>query len=175
MFNNSYTFFYVDRIRIKEKDIFFIRHKLAFTCRFNHRYIVDVEEYDNSMFVIKFYLKSHSGSDNKYKLRTRFYDANRVVMTCIRIMLSFYSKNPYSSFGFIGANDIEESETDTKRYIFYKKLMENFFSPVKFQHLEYKKKSAYLLLNRDNSEKELKRKIEELFIKYYPDTFSSNS
>ena len=93
-------------------------------------------------------------------------------MTCINIMLFFYHKNPFASFGFIGSNDITEPERNTKRYKFYKKMMGNFFSPVKFQHFEYPKKSAYLLLNRDNLRPNLKPEIEDLFLKIYPATFS---
>jgi len=73
-------------------------------------------------------------------------------------MLFFYDKNPYASFGFIGSNDLGESESSTKRFNFYKKLMETFFSPLKFQHLEYPKRSAYLLLNRDYQNPLLKKK-----------------
>jgi hypothetical protein len=172
MFDKPYQFIYCNYKIVKTDQVVYKEHKLLFKCRFNNRYIVNVEEYENFVYVIKFHLKSHSLSKNKYKLRTNLKDANRVIMTCINIMLFFYEKNPYSSFGFIGSNDLGESENATKRFNFYKRLMETFFSPIKFVHLEYPKRSAYLLLNRDNLKPSLKKEIESLFLRIYPNTFS---
>ena len=47
-----------------------------------------------------------------------------------------------------------------------KKVMENFFSPVKFEHHIYKNESAYILLNRKAPKGSL-IKIERLFMDYY--------
>ena len=73
----------------------------------------------------------------------------------------------------LGANDLLESEDNTKRFRLYKKLMENFFSPLKFQHFQYPNKSAYLLLNRESNNPNLKSDIEIMFKKYFPDTFGN--
>src|SRR5688572_5164650 len=85
MFDKYYQFNYCNYIKHTKGDLVYKEHKLTFTCRFNQRYIVNVEEYQNWIFVVKFHLKSHSNSENKYSLRTKFGDANRVIMTCIHI------------------------------------------------------------------------------------------
>ena len=81
-------------------------------------------------------------------------------------MIKFFKDEPTASFGFIGANSISENREETKRFNIYKKVMENFFSPVHFAHHNYNKESAYILLNRKTSENSLSI-IEELFTKYY--------
>jgi hypothetical protein len=168
MFNTYYKFNYAGNKMISTGTFRYKEHKLTFNCKNNQRYIVNVEEYDYYTFIIKFHLKSHSPSKNKYSLLTENYDAPAVIRTCIQIMLFFYKKNPYASFGFIGANGTDEVEkNNTKRYKLYKRIIENFFSPVNFYHYRYTEKSAYLLLNKDYQEESLKEKVEALFSNHY--------
>lgn len=79
----------------------------------------------------------------------------------------FRAKNPFASFGFIGANMIGDGPENSKRFNLYKKIMSNFFSPLEFIHLEKPSKSAYLLLSRHNLEVNLKAKIEKMFLDNY--------
>jgi hypothetical protein len=96
MFANSYETRYCGKKTKKEGEFVFIEHKLTFDCRFNHQYIINVEEYNYEVFIIKFHLKNHSDSDRKYNLLTNFNDPQRLIRTCIEVMLEFYRRHPYS-------------------------------------------------------------------------------
>jgi hypothetical protein len=145
----AYKFEYTNHSKEKKSEYEIVNHILTFNCRFNQQYIVNVEEYPNDVFVIKFHLKSHTRSDKKYSLTTNLNDMGRVVATCLTIMMWFLTeKNPKASFGFVGANSIDEKGT-SKRFKIYERLMSNVFSPLKFAHYTFLKSNAYLLLNRD--------------------------
>lgn len=151
MFDTSYEFDYKNHKIIKNGEFMFKEHKLTFRCKHGLQYIVNVEEYiisNHPLFVIKFHLKSHSDSTKKYNLLTGKFDAPSLIRTCVNIMIDFYEGDNMASFGFIGANTEGEKREETKRFRIYRKVMENFFSPLKFEHKVYQKESAYILLNR---------------------------
>ncbi len=170
--NSAYAFTYLTNHKEKRGEYEIVNHILTFTCRYNHQYIVNVEEYTHAVFVVKFHLKSHSLSKNKYNLTTGFNDMGRVVATCLTIMVWFLrDKNPKASFGFIGAHSINEVGT-SKRFKIYTLLMANIFTPMKFVHYEFQKENAYLLLNREqfNNSTELENglsKITQMFHDLY--------
>ncbi len=163
MFESSYKFRYVNH-NLKEVEGQLVKeHKLTFCCKNKQRYIVNVEQYNHYVYSIKFFSKAHRFSENKYRLLTKYYDAPAVIMTCIRIMIFFYKANPYSSFIFVGENGLNEKDkNNTKRFKVYKRIMETFFAPVTFAHYTYVEKSAYLMLNKDNTESNLLTKIESV-------------
>ena len=163
MFNSSYSFRYCSHSKPKGQNSV-ITHILTFNCRKNQQYIVYVEEYPHSMFAIKFFLKNHRLSENKYKLITGFNDQIRVFSTCIKIMEYFYQKNPYSSFTIIGETLLNEpTYLNTKRFRVYKRILENLFSPFRFFHLSFPAKSAYMLVNKDKQIDKLPNIFEEMF------------
>ncbi len=168
MFDTAYKFNYQGHTKTPTQPYLKL-HKFSFKCRFNHKYIIRVEKYEYKVFVIKFYLKNHEQSEKKYQLLSGLNDATRVISTSIEAMIWLYKKDNLSSFGFIGANSENEDIGNTKRFKLYVKMMLNFFPPELFEHEEYEENSAYLLLNKQNSEeyKNLQEIIEELFIKYY--------
>jgi hypothetical protein len=132
--------------------------------------LIRVEEYPFHVFAVKFHLKAHSNSENKYNLITRLNDANRVIGTAISVMLEFYRKNPFSSFGFVASRLLhEDSQNNTKRFRVYRRVIENLFSPMVFSHLYYERESCYLLLNRDYAKNapDLLLHVEEMFSKIY--------
>lgn len=164
--DDGYKFTYHGFKNIDNNGIILIRHILSFKSRKNNIYIVEVEEFsDFQLMIIKFYLKSHRLSDNKYNLLTKKNETPGILTTCMNIMIWFYNKNPYRSFGFIGSNSLNEEVTITKRFKLYRILMRNLFSPIKFMHFEYESKSAYLLLNKDFASNNyyLLRNIEKFF------------
>lgn len=167
MFRNPYAFRYCNKTKTEEGGFVVIEHKLTFFCRFNHQYIVNVEEYPHEVFVVKFHLKSHSDSERRYQLLTEAHDPFRVIGTVLHIMLYFYKKYPYASFGFIGSPLEMEGKTNTKRFRVYRQIMANYFSPVDFQHYLYAAASAYLMLNRHSQEENLLPQIEQMFSKIY--------
>ena len=71
-----------------------------------------------------------------------------VVNTCIAIMLEIAKQNPHLSFGFIGANMIGESEANTKRFRFYKRIAATYFGNKEFRHFDDTNKSTYMLIRR---------------------------
>ncbi len=167
MFDQSYDFEFKGSQKPNAGDHFFQKYIFTFKCRFNNRYIVNVEKYEFDIFVVKFHLKAHSDSENKYNLLTGLNDVGRIVRTCINIMLHFYEENEFSSFGFIGSNLINEEISDTKRFRIYSKVMENFFSPLKFNHYKFPGKSAYLLLNKANEKHCQLDKVQKMFLEFY--------
>lgn len=134
------------------------------------QYIVRVERYKYDIYAVKFYLKNHTDSKNKYSILTNTGEPRRIINTCINIMLSIYEKNIKASFGFIGAQGIGEKSTYcTKRYHFYSKIIATYFSDACFYHKENKEKSAYLLINNKAlaANPNLIKQIETFFIEQY--------
>lgn len=122
----------------------------AFTSRRNRqRYIVTVDDFLNELHVVKFYLKSHEKSKNKFMLLTHEGYSISVFSTVLSIMKSIYDRYPYCSFIFQGERLLKESDhKDTKRHQLYSKIAKYYFSPEIFEHLDNRNQSYYLLLNR---------------------------
>ena len=146
----------------------FLKYKLLYSFKSpkSHQwYWVWVEVYDYHIYAVKFHLKAHRHSPYKYSLMTGLNEPRPVVNTCMAIMLEIAQKDPYSSFGFIGANMIGESEANTKRFRFYKRIVTTYFSNKEFRHFGDAEKSTYMLIRRTELEKcpELIDKIQEGF------------
>lgn len=166
MFDSSYKFRYCNHSNIKKgQGQYNVReHILTFSCKKTNQYIVHVEEHPHFVYVIKFHLKSHRLSEKKYNLQTNLHDPLTVIGTCVEIMLYFYKQNPFASFAFIGANSLDEiSVKNTRRFKIYRRIMENSFSPFTFNHLIFEDENAYVLLNKNNVEDNLYKKVEEIF------------
>ena len=167
MFDSSYNFRYCNSSKIKKGQYDVREHVLTFNCNLGLRYIVKVEEYYHSLYAIKFYLKIHANSKRKFNLITGNQTPLPVIGTCIEIMKYFIAKNPFASFAFIGSNSVNENRENTKRFRIYKQLMENIFSPLNFKHLSFLRESAYILINKDNSEPNLLPLYENMFREIY--------
>lgn len=124
--------------------------KYRFRTHKNQTYIVDIEQYEEQVYIIKYYLKAHSLSDKKYSLRTNEYIASRIYRTCMDIVKDILKQNPKASFGYVGANDLGEDKDNTKRYRIYKKITETFFGSERFEHFSSNENSLYLILNKQN-------------------------
>lgn len=151
MFDSSYSFSYRGKRKAYTSELFVAKHLLRFKGKGNHTYIVEVEEYSGNLFVVKFYLKSHRLSPDKFSLLTGNKDMPGIIRTCINIMLYFYQRCPDASFAFMGQPGEHESTALTQRFRIYRSVMYNFFSPVKFIHYSLELVSAYLLLNRSSA------------------------
>lgn len=79
-------------------------------------------------------------------------------------MISLYRKNEEASFFFIGASSEKESMNleNTQRFRIYKRVMQNFFSPLKFIHVEDKQQSFYLIQNKIPNANMLVKAIEAI-------------
>jgi hypothetical protein len=175
----SYAYRKANSITQNEKSIKYI-HIYTFKNRKNTQYIVNVEEYDFDVFVIKFHTKSNRQSKNRYCLLTHEKDARRIIFTCIKIGQDIYSKNKNASFGFIGApliKEIKEREKDavlnnTKRFKVYRKFATFFFSPDNFIHSENVLYSSYLLVNKESATSN--PKIEDDIMGMFESHFDTN-
>ena len=165
----SYKYRFVQNFN--EKNGHLIGKRLyTFTSTKSHLcYWVWVEQYEHDIYAVKFHLKNHRLSKNKYSFQTNTFEPRTIVQTCINIMLDIYHENDCASFGFIGSNSEGEDVSMTKRFRFYRTVMATSFSDKYFEHVEYPKKSAYLLVNKDNlsNNPDLIDKIEKAFIEQY--------
>ena len=149
----------------------------TFKCEFNHSYMVEVEKCKPNIYIIQFYLKSHSDSEKRHSLiisedskgkRNGATNFLIVLNTIQDLMFSYLSRNNKASFGFVGAKSINfnkqrvlktkgleiENEDGTtvnsQRFRIYRKYIKRYFSLNLFQHLEMRSISCYLLLNKKN-------------------------
>lgn len=132
-------------------------------------YIVCVEEYRYDVFAVKFYPKKWQNSPNKYRLLTGTNEPRKIINTCINVMISIFNKDKRASFGFVGANCINEGARETKRFRVYSVIVATYFSDRFFYHKENKEKSAYLLINNSvyKETPDLVKKIEQFFVTLY--------
>lgn len=149
----------------------------TFKCEFNHIYIIEIEKFESNIYIIQFYLKSHSDSDERNSLiiaedskgkRNGATNFLIVLNTIQDLIFSYLSRNDKASFGFVGAKSInfnKESILNTKvleienedgttvnrqRFRIYVNYVSRYFSQKFFKHLEMKSISCYLLLNKKN-------------------------
>lgn len=130
-----------------------------------HTYWVWIEKYPYDMYAVKFHLKAHRLSANRYKLMTGAHEARPVIFTCIRILLDIFERYERSSFGFVGDNRPGEGKRLTKRFRVYRRIVSSLFGAETFAHFVYERNSTYLLLRKSEMARDssLKRNIESLF------------
>lgn len=150
MFDTSYPVRYIHHTTLPGSP--YTDHLLTFTCRFNHQYLIHVEEYAHLVFGVKFHLKAHQDSDRKYSLMTKFNDTPRVLATIVQAMKLFEVKHPLATFAFFGAEQEGEPVANTKRFRVYKPIMENFFNEAKFDRQYLEAESFYLILNKEHDQ-----------------------
>ena len=76
----------------------------------NMRYIAEVEHYKSDLYAIKFYLKVHQNSKDRFTVLTNLHEARPVIYTCIAILIDIYRQNNKASFAFIGSPSPKEIE-----------------------------------------------------------------
>ncbi len=54
------------------------------------RYTAEVEHYNLDLYAIKFYLKSHQNSKDKFTVLTNLHEARPVIYTCIAILIDSF-------------------------------------------------------------------------------------
>lgn len=123
------------------------------------RYIAEVEHYHYELYAIKFYLKAHQDSKERFNELTRLNEARPVINTCIAILVDIFKSNPKASFAFIGSPSYKEIEREkkkpnckkenrTQRFRIYSTLMYTYFSETYFEHRNSPKYSLYLMRNK---------------------------
>jgi len=133
-------------------------------------YVVRVEEYPDSFYGIKFYLKADSLSPHKYNRLTGLNEPRAIINTCIAILLELEKQNPHSSFGFIGANIEGEGHVETKRFRVYRRILTTYFSEEVFYHYQILEQSAYAMIRRTELDKN--PKLVEKLSTYISDNYT---
>jgi len=120
----------------------------------NKRYIVEVEHFSNHFLGLKFYWKGVADSKDRYSMLTNDYEPRTIVMSCIQIMLAYFRKDGFSSFGFVAAPDLDshKGSSPNRRFRFYRKLMLNVFGSQTFIQAYDADTSVYVLINRKRYE-----------------------
>lgn len=169
MLENAYPFYFIQKDKESSSGLLYVSLYRFKSSKSNLVYIVRVECYEYHIYAVKFYLKSHALSKDKYKMLTNTYEPRKIINTCINIMLSIYEADPRASFGFVGANGFGEDVNCTKRYRVYSRMIATYFSNNYFYHKENIEKSAYMLINNIalNENPDLVAEIESFFIRQY--------
>ncbi len=116
------------------------------------RYIVEVERFSNHFLGLKFYWKGVSDSKLRYSLLTNDYEPRTIVMSCVHIMLTYYRKDCFASFGFVAASDLSDGNSSSninKRFRFYRRMMLSIFGAETFAQGFDAANSIYLLINNE--------------------------
>lgn len=130
-------------------------------------FVIEIDEFENNFFAIKFYPKHLKKSVDKYNIITNNGDVIRILLTCATSIPNILEKNKLASFGFVGSRTMSkknrsfiESYHQNKRYRIYSTLIQEVIGNELFDHFEFDKLSGYLLLNKANvNTKKLKIKI----------------
>lgn len=158
---------------------------------YNDIYLVEVFHYDHHVYALKFFLKKHKLSPNRYSMcypqkfkeRRGFPTGNgnflKVMNTIIQIAINeILSGDELASFGFLGAPKVSESDpnnnahninpdntvANTKRYKVYLSYCERLFNPEKFEYIYSNTSSILLLRNNSNKEALTKEQAEEYIV-----------
>lgn len=142
-------------------------HYYTFRTRKNRRYVVEAEQYQHHVYVLKYYPLALKASPNRFKLLVNDGDAFRILTTCTQIFLDICRRDPVASAGFVGEALLGEGRANTKRFRVYLKMVTAFVGPTRFIHHPLPAISAYFLESRTNPEPELKEKVEQMFRELY--------
>ncbi|MBD0833744.1 hypothetical protein [Aestuariibaculum sediminum] len=162
----------------------------TFKCSLNVSYIVEVENHEYDIYIVKFFQKNHRHSDNRYSLvnSKKFLERHKttgtknfltILNTILKINIEIYNSNNKASFGFMGAPtnlELDPSKTtkiinldgtvaETKRFNTYSIYVKRYFSPDNFEHIEISTSSCYLIKSKKNLDLTTD-KIEDFFEKY---------
>ena len=173
MFDAGFPLTLIQHNSVKEKEIL-SESVFQFKTSRNIRYIVNVEEYPNYVFVPKFYPSSEKNNPNRFAVLTFEYNSAKIIRTIIDIMLFVYKANPMASFAWLGAATSmkrkREGKSFTQRYRIYRNLMLNFFSSDNWFHFDDYVTSTYLLANKKQQDIDIfLQTVIRMFTDIYPD------
>lgn len=158
---NAYKFDYCSVLPANNPNHYFKAiHTYRFNVDENNCYMVNVEEYDHHVYILKFCLESHQDNKHKFNVLTNIghSEARKVIYTCVQIGLSIYEKNSLASFGFVASPTIDELRktgfSNTKRLIIYQYFAQLFFNQENFTHSLTEEQSSYLILNKKYEQQE---------------------
>ena len=167
MFDSPFPYSKFNHQKKKLGDLSYIEHVYRFKGNKEKRYLVFAEQYDYSVYAIKFCTHERKNYTDRFNVLSKYHECNRLLTTVGFIMKDIALNNPYASFIFIGSALPNEQESNTKRFRLYTNIVEQLISPILFEQRKSISKSACLMLNRDNPETDLLRKVDEMFRKFY--------
>lgn len=147
-------------------------HLFSFTTKKQRQIIVEMYEHSvHPVAIIKFFDKAHRLSKKRFSLMSSSEEAPKIIRTAIQVMVDFYKLNPYLTFAFAGAPDVDGNLNNNKRFRVYKGVMNRLFSDLEFEHLQMQERSLYILLNRNycHEKPEVATEIFNLIATCYPD------
>lgn len=124
----------------------------------NKRYIVEIEKFSNHFLGLKFYWKGVADSKLRYSLLTNDHEPRTIVMSCVHIMLEYFHRDPFASFGFVAAENLTHDNQKTlpnKRFRFYRRMMISIFGSETFAQGYDLNNSIYVLINKNMLKKGL--------------------
>lgn len=142
-------------------------HYYTFRTRKNRRYVVEAEQYQHHVYVLKYYPLALKASPNRFKLLVNDGDAFRILTTCTQIFLDICRRDALASAGFVGEPLLGEAQVNTKRFRVYLKMVTAFVGPTRFIHHPLPAISAYFLECRVNPEPTLLAAVEQMFRDLY--------
>jgi hypothetical protein len=159
MFDSSYLF----KFRINQKPGIGEEFETCLVYWFENssgvRYVVNLEQYFGDLFALKFHRYKDLKSKKKFTVVTGEGRPQQILRTCLNILIEHHKSNPFASYIIFGIAGENEERTLTRRFRIYKRILENMISPVEFEHRIAEMYSAYLLLNRNYSNKQELLKI----------------
>jgi len=154
MFDSSYEYTFVTKSG-NDGELYKNVRTYTFRCKDKYRYILLAEEYEYEVFAIKFYLKNHADSEDRFKINTNYFNALTIFGTCLRVMQGLVKEHPAASFFIFGSQSHKDKlNAPSQRFRIYQRMIENVFSPVNFYHYALSIRSIYLVLNKKNEEPE---------------------
>lgn len=175
MFDAHYEFSYIMTKHANPDQPHLNTRSYRFKSDKNQTYIVEVEQYVGHVFMVKFYLKAHAKSPNRFNLLTSLGSAQKVIFTVIHIMLAIFHEfgQYHPSFAFMGSNTKytdgreDEQKANTKRYQSYKKIMAIFFGINTYEFIKDENASILIMKNRyAGIDKEMEAILEYIYRNY---------
>ena len=125
------------------------------------RYIAEVEHYNLDLYAIKFYLKSHQNSKDKFTVLTNLHEARPVIYTCIAILIDIFHQNNKALL-LLSALPLLKKSKEKKGILVRRRktvlngseststFMSTFFSETYFEHRNSPRHSFYLMRNKSS-------------------------
>jgi len=175
--SDGYALKFIQRDRIKDQSA----HLQSYIYKFFSEktklfYIVKADYHKYNVFAIKFYPKSYRGYKEKYNTITNKGDVQNILITCAKVIPLLLKDFPTSSFGFIGSPSIDARSNRVENYVInqrfriYRQIVSQKIGTSTFVHFEYEQISAYLLINRANSDiQTYELNVSQMFCETYDD------
>jgi hypothetical protein len=173
VFDSSYYFEKRSCKKTDKQDSGFLKvHIYTFKTNRGTPYIIEVNEYEGNVFVLKFFPKSLRRSANRYSIFTNEYDSARILRTCLALGQSLYQeKEGKLTVAFMGARSCKEPLLyKTKRWELYRKFITRFFGKESFEHVMSEQSSTYILISKLNDNyAELTESVPTMLLKCHPE------